>query len=159
MTLSGTEQKFSLLKPGDLRVSLDMSGIKDGESRIALTNDLVKNYSGLAVVNIAPGQIPLSSYMLMPLVVPVEVKTKGKVPPGVILKDIKVEPQTISIMAPSTISKDKVKVATEPIDLKSISMTTTITPTLLLPPEIRFAGEKQPEIKVTVEVQKEAGQK
>lgn len=155
VTLSGTEQKFTLLKPEDLRVSLDMSSIKDGENQIALTNDLVRNYSGLSVVNITPGQILLNSYQLMPHNVKIELKTKGRTPPGVIVKSIKVEPQVISIMVPNTIPQDNIRVTTEPIDLGSITETTTITPTLILQPDVRFSGEKPPEVKVTIEVGKE----
>lgn len=156
VTLSGTEQKFSLLQPEDLKVSLDMSAIKDGENQIALTNDLVKNYSGLSVVNIAPGQISLNSYRLIPSNVPVELKTKGRTPQGVILREIKVEPQTISVIAPNTMPPDKIRVTTEPIDLGSVTDTITMTPTLILQPDVRFSGEKPPEVKVAIEVQKEA---
>lgn len=155
VTLSGTEQKFSLLQPEDIKVSLDMSAIKDGENQIALTNDLVKNYSGLSVVNIEPGQISLNSYRLIPSNVPVELKTKGKSPPGVIVREIKVEPKTISVIAPNTMPPDKISVTTEPIDLGSITDTITITPTLMLQPDVRFSGEKPPEVKVAIEVQKE----
>lgn len=156
VTLSGTEQKFSLLQPEDIKVSLDMSAIKDGENQIALTNDLVKNYSGLSVVNIEPGQISLNSYRLIPSNVPVELKTKGKAPPGVIVREIKVEPQTISVIAPNTMPPDKISVTTEPIDLGSVTDTITMTPTLILQPDVRFSGEKPPEVKVAIEVQKEA---
>lgn len=154
VTLSGSEQKFTLLKPEDLKVSLDMSGIKDGENQLPLANDMVKNYSGLSVVNITPGQISLSSYSLMPLDVPIVLKTSGEVPSGVVLRDIKVEPQTISVLAPSTTLKERVEVATEPIDLKSITGTISVMPKLILSPGVRFAGEKPLEIKVTIEVQK-----
>jgi diadenylate cyclase len=154
VTLSGTEQKFNLLKPGDLKVSLDMSAIKDGENQITLTNDLVKNYSGLSVVNINPSQITLNSYRLTQLTVPIELKTKGKSPSGIVLKDAKIEPNAISVMVPSTLPKEKVVIATEPIDLSTITETTSIKPTLILPANVRFSEEKPSEIKVVFEVEK-----
>ena len=121
VTLSGTEQGFSLLKPEELKVSLDMANIKDGENQIVLTNDLVRNYANLSVVNISPAQINLNSYKLVPLTIPIELKTEGRPPSGVMLRDIKVEPPSVSAMVPSTLPRDKVRIVTEPVDLKSIT--------------------------------------
>ena len=153
VTLSGTEQKFSLLKPENLKVSMDMSAIKDGENQITLTNDLVKNYSGLSVVNINPGQITLDSYRLIQLTVPIELKTKGRLPSGIVLRGTKIEPNTVSITAPSTMPKENVIVTAEPIDLGTITATANIKPTLIMPPNVRFSEEKPPDVKVTFEVE------
>jgi len=153
VTLSGTEQKFSLLKPEELKVSLNMSAIKDGENQIAVSSDLIKNYSGLSVVNISPNQITLNSYTLTNFVAPVEVKTKGKLPSGVTLKSINVEPSSLPVMVPSTMLKDNITIATEPVDLAAINETTVLTPLLVIPPEVRFPQEKIPEVKVRLEVE------
>ncbi|MFH0763921.1 MAG: diadenylate cyclase [Candidatus Omnitrophota bacterium] len=154
VTLSGTEQKFNLLKPNELKISLDMSGIKDGENKITFSNDLVRNSSGFSVVNIDPGRIILHSYRLVPLVVPVELKTGGKPPSGVAVRGMKIEPEAVSIMAPSTMSRDKISVSTEPVDLASITETTTITPKLIVTPDIRFPQDKIPDLKVIIEAEK-----
>jgi len=154
VTLSGTEQEFNLLKPKELKISLDMSTIKDGENKVTLSNDLVRNSYGLSLVNIDPGQIILNSYQLVPLAVPVELKTKGKPPPEVVVRDIKVEPQSVSIMVPSTRPHDKISIDMEPIDLASITQTTTVVPKLIVAPDVRFPGDKSPELKVIIEVEK-----
>jgi len=154
VTLSGTEQKFSLLKPEDIKVSLDMSSIKDGENQITLTNDLVKNYSGLSVVNISPGQITLDSYSLTQLMVPIGLETKGKLPSGVILRTTKIEPKVVSVTAPSNMPKEKIIIKTEPIDLSTITETTNIKSTIIMPPNVRFSEEKPPEVKVIFEIEK-----
>lgn len=154
VTLSGTEQKFNLLKPSELKVSLDMSAIKDGENQVILSGDLVKNSSGLSVVNISPAQITLNSYTLAHLSAPVVVKTKGRLSSVVTLKTINIEPKSVSVMVPSTMRKDDFTISTEPIDLSAITETAVLTPALIIPPEVRFSQEKIPEVKVTVEVEK-----
>jgi len=155
VTLSGNEQEFNLLKPKELKISLDMSGIRDEENTISLSNDLVRNSSGLSVVNIDPGQITLNSYQLVPFSVPVELKTRGKPPSGVTVLSMKIDPESVSIMAPSTMPHDKINISMEPIDLASITQTTTIIPKLIVPPDVRFSQDKGPDLKVNIEVKKE----
>jgi hypothetical protein len=154
VTLGGTEQEFSLLKPGELKISLDMSTIKDGENEIDLSRDMVRNSSGLSVVNIDPGQIILNSYKLVPTTIPVELKTKGDLPPGLLTRSMKIEPKLVSIMAPSTISKDRIVISTEPVNLALITETTEIIPKLVIPPDIRFPEDKPPDLKVVINVER-----
>ena len=154
VTLNGTEQKFSLLKSEELKVSLDMSNIKDGKNEIDMTNNLVRNIGSLSVVNISPAQINLDSYRLVPVAVPVELKTKGNPSSGIVLRGIKVEPSSVSVMVPSTVPIDKVIITTEPLDLKSITESMSITTKLIIPPDIRFPGGKPPEVKVVIEIEK-----
>ncbi|MDD5173347.1 MAG: diadenylate cyclase [Candidatus Omnitrophica bacterium] len=154
VTLGGNEQEFNLLKPQELKISLDMSGIKDGENEIGFSNDLVRNTSALSIVNIDPAQIIVNSYRLVPLTVPVKLKTKGKLPSEVVARSMKVEPESLSIMAPSTMPRDKINIDMEPIDLTSVKQTTTITPKLIFTPDIRFSGDKNPDLKVIIEVEK-----
>ncbi len=154
VTLSGTEQEFNLFKPQELKISLDMSGIKDGENKVAFSKDLIRKSSGLSVVNIDPGWIFLNSYKLVSVSTPLELKTKGKPSPGVVVRNIRVEPETISVMAPSTLPDDKIAIGMEPVDLTPITQTTTVVPKLMMAPELRFAGEKSPDVKVIIEVEK-----
>jgi YbbR domain-containing protein len=135
-----------------------MSNIKDGENEIPIAKDLVRNTAGLSIVSISPAQISLDSYRLMPLTVPIEVRTKGRLPSGVTLKSIKAEPPSLSVMVPSTLAESKVIIATESIDLRSISDTLSIAPKIVVPPDIRFTGEKLPEVKVIIEVEKKEKQ-
>lgn len=154
VTLNGTEQKFSLLKPEELKVSLDMSNIKDGGNQIALTNDLVKNINNLSVVNVSPAQINLDSYRLVSATIPIELKTRGNPPSGAVLRGIKAEPPAISVIVPSTLLENKIVITTEPVDLKSITESASVAMKLIIPPDIRFPGEKIPEVKAVIEIEK-----
>lgn len=154
ITLSGNEQEFNLLKPSELKISLDMSGVRDGENKLVLSDDLVRNPSVLSVVNIDPAQIILNSYQLMPLIVPIELKTEKKPPAGIMIRSIKVEPESISVMVPSTMPRDKISIGMEPIDLSLITQTTIITPRLIVAPDVRLSGEKSSDLKVIIEVEK-----
>ncbi len=154
VTLGGNDQKFSLLNPRELKISLDMSGIRDGDNRITFSGDMVRNSSGLSVVNIDPSRIDLNSYKLVQVTVPVELKTKGKLPSGVVVRNMRLEPKMIQIMAPSTIPPDKIVISMEPIDLAPITETTVVVPKLIAAHDIRFPQDKSPELKVIFEIDK-----
>ncbi|MEM7816758.1 MAG: hypothetical protein QXZ20_02475, partial [Candidatus Aenigmatarchaeota archaeon] len=153
VTLSGTERDFYLFKQEELKLSLDMSKTKDGENVFLITKDFIKTPPGLSVVNIEPKEIKLIIYRIISLEVPIELNIIGKPPFGVNIKEIKVSPEKISILVPSIIPKEKIKIITEPINLKFIRETTVFTPQIILPEEARFQNDKPPEVKVEVVVE------
>lgn len=153
ITLSGSERAFSLLDPKELHLSLDMLEVKDGENELLLTRDLIRHHAGLSVVNIEPDAIQLKIYRLITMNVPVEIKTHGSPPSGIAIREIKIEPREVSVIVTSRVPRDKIFISTEPIDLKSIQETTTLTPKLVIAPDIRFPNDKYPEVKVSIEVE------
>lgn len=152
ITLSGSERAFKLIETSKLRLSLDMSKIKDGENKFLLTKDMVYYPRTLSLVHIEPDEIKLNVYRLISLTVPIEIKTHGRPPPDIVINEIKIIPAEVSVIVPSFVSLEKITLATEPIDLKSITQTTTLTPKLILPPEVRFPDDKYPEVKVIINV-------
>ncbi|MBU1398828.1 MAG: diadenylate cyclase [Proteobacteria bacterium] len=154
ITLSGSERAFNLLDPKELKLSMDMSKIKEGEDKYYLNKDMVRKPAGLSLVNIEPKEIPLRVYKMISVTIPIQIKTNGHPPSGVNIKEMKVEPQSVSVMMPDIIGREKISITTEPIDLKSITETTTLVPKLIIPPEIRFPSDKPPEVKITIEVEK-----
>lgn len=154
VTLSGSERAFNLLNPRELKLSLDMSRIKGGENTISLNKDLIRTSAGLSTVNIVPEGISVNVYKMISRNITIELITRGRLPAGVILKEIKADPQTISVTVPSTTPVDNLIITTEPIDLRNITETLTLSPKLIVSPEIRLRGDKFPEVKVTIEVEK-----
>jgi len=151
ITLSGSERAFDLLDPKELKLSMDMSKIKKGEDKHYLNKDMVRKPAGLSLVNIEPKEIPLRVYKMISVNIPIQIKTNGRPPSGVTIKEMKVEPQSVSVMIPDIVDRKKISITTEPVELKSITGTTTLIPKLIIPSEIRFPGDKPPEVKITIE--------
>lgn len=154
IALSGTESAFNLMDSKELKISLDMSGVKDGLNEFTFSKDSIRNPAGISIMGINPPKITLDAYRMVNLSVPIEAATVGRLPTGISLINIKVEPQVISIFAPSTIQRDLIKVVTEEIDLRKIGETQIIMNKIVLPKEVRLADDKQQEVKVTIEVEK-----
>ncbi len=154
VTLLGRVRAFDLLDESALSITLDMSEIKEGEQEIALSRDMVRRPSSLSVVGLTPAKVSITAYQLLTLNLPVETRTRGKVPPDMELVGIEVSPESVAIMVSSKFNGGSLKVVTDPIDLGKIEETTTLTPELTLPDGALFADERGPNVEVTIEVSK-----
>ena len=154
VALSGTERTFYLAKSEEVKISLDMSQVKEGDNEIFLDKDSLRRPSGLSVVSITPHKISLSVYKMLNFNVPVEIETSGRVAYGFEVKEIKVIPEKVSIVVPSILPREKIKITTEVIDLRKLKESKTFTPKIILPAELRFSEDKTPQIKVSVIVEK-----
>lgn len=154
VTLSATEQRFNLLAPKNLKLSIDASQINDGENKIMLNKDLVKGVTaGVAIIDVEPDQSLLNAYRQISFVIPVKFSTKGKLRHSLILREIRIEPKEFEVVVPSTISKERLYISMEPVDLSEINETTVFTPVLSIPEDVRFKDNKSPVVTVTVEVE------
>lgn len=152
VTLSGSERSFNLLDAKELKLSMDMLKVKEGEDKYYLEKNMVRKPAGLSLVNIEPKEISLKLFKMISISIPVQIKAEGRPLSGAMIKEIKIEPQNVAVRIPDTVDRNKILITTEPIDLKSITETTTLTPKLIIPAEIRFPDDKLPEVKVTIKV-------
>jgi diadenylate cyclase len=150
--LRGPEQAFRLLDPNNLAISLDLSSVQEGEQDIVLTRDMVQMPSNLSLEAIKPKTLQIRANRLLRKHVPVEVVTKGALPAGWKLDAIEVKPASVTVLIPPLSSKKEMKIQTQDIDLGSITGTATLTPQLILPPDVRFVGGTVPSVTVTIEV-------
>jgi len=150
--LKGPEQAFRLFDAKKLKISLDMSQIRQGGQEVTLTKDMIRTPSSLSIVGIKPERIHVTAYRLLKVSLPVEVRTTGSLPPNVSLQRIEVTPPSVSAFISPRLRNNGIVLRTKPVDLSSIRSTTTFNAELLFPPEVRFIGDSPPEISVTVRV-------
>ena len=82
VTLSGPEQAFNLLNPANLRISVDLSGVREGRQEIELANDMIKTPANVSVVSVTPSRIIVNASRLRSMVLPVDVRSEGALPAG-----------------------------------------------------------------------------
>jgi uncharacterized protein (TIGR00159 family) len=152
VTLMGSGQAFDLLNPQTLKIVLDMSKIQEGKQELALKPDQVRHPSNLSVAGIEPSKIDLKIHKMVVFDAPIKVQTSGKLPPGVSLRHITVEPKSIQVMGPSH-TKKRAQILTEPINLQDITATTILASKLVLPSNMRFVNDTPPTVQVTVEIE------
>ncbi|MCX7661146.1 MAG: diadenylate cyclase, partial [Candidatus Omnitrophica bacterium] len=154
VSISGTERNFRLLKPEDLKLSLDMSMIKDGKIAFTLHKEMLKLPKGLSVVNFEPENLEFSVYRLISQEFPVNVVTKGKLPSEIKSIKINIHPEKINLLIPNILDPKSIEVKTEPIDLSLIKENIELSLRLIIPQEARFLEERFSEAKVSIEVEK-----
>ncbi|MCX5713777.1 MAG: diadenylate cyclase, partial [Candidatus Omnitrophica bacterium] len=154
VTFRGFERAFNLFDPKGFKISLDLSDVKEGENKFVFTKELIETPSGLSIININPDKVVLMVNKMVTLNVPVVVITKGTSSPGVVIRQILVEPKEVSVIAPVSLPKDKIVIGTDEVDLKSVIKTITLTSKLTVPAGVRFAQDNPPEAKITLEVEK-----
>lgn len=151
--LMGPEQAFRLFDASNLKISLDLASLKQqGGQEIALTKDMIKTPSSLSVVGLKPDRIYITAYKLQARSFPVEIKTSGSLPPGIILQKIESSPSSITALVPPKLLKNGLHFTTKPIDLRQITASTTVASEIDYPAEVRFPADKPPAVIVNIKV-------
>lgn len=159
ITLRGADRVFKILDPKDLKASLDMSAIADGEYKLKVSNDSIKYPTQLSLVNIEPEEVELKVHHFVTLNIPVEPRIIGRLPLDYFLKQVIVEPKTVAVKCSSLAPKETIAVSTEFIDISGLTQTTPLTSKLILSGDARFVDEKLSNVKVTVEIKKNQEEK
>jgi len=151
ITLMGSKQAFGLLKEESLSVTLDMTGVKEGRQEMPLGNANIQHPSNVTIVDVNPNKMQFVAHMLVQAETPIDVRLSGSLPKGLVLGKVTVSPASVQIKAPRKNLK-QIKITTEPINLREITATTTLTRQLVAPSAVRFAGGERPAAEVTIEV-------
>ncbi|MFH1079912.1 MAG: diadenylate cyclase [Pseudomonadota bacterium] len=154
--LMGAPQAFQLLNPETLKVSVDLSQVREGPHEIALSKDMVNKPSSLTVVGINPTRLGMTASRLVETFLPVQVVTHGRPPDGQSLQKINVFPPEVKVLIPGKFNQNGVQIRTEPIDLGKLTSSTTLEVRLTFPSYVQFAGGKPPIVKVTIKLKIES---
>lgn len=150
--LKGPAQAFNLINPAHMKVSVDLTGIREGRQEIELSAEMIKMPSSITVLDISPKRIAVSASRLHAKMATVEIRTDGALASGLVLQKIEAKPGTVHILVPRRLRAVDIQIPTETIDLRRISASTTLTPKLLPPTEIYFEGGKAPTVEVVIKV-------
>ena len=154
--LIGHVQAFQLLHPENLKISLDLAQLQPGRQEVALTRNMVKTPSNLAVAGISPERITVVTSRLISMTVPIEVLTENIPPQGLAVQKITATPAEARILIPRKLRGKPIRILTEPIDLAQLDVQRAFTPCLRYPPDIPFAEGKTPVVRVVVKTRQES---
>ena len=148
----GPSQAFQFLDVGSLKISLDLSRLREGRQEIPLTRNMVRVPANLTVLDIKPNHLVLSASRLVPVSVPVRVATEHHPPPGYAVGRITVSPETVRILVPSKRRTDKIAIKTAPVNLQRLRETRTVEVKLTPPSDVQLAPDTAATVRVTVEI-------
>lgn len=153
ITLMGSSQAFRLFDPNSLKISIDLSSLTEGRQVVNLTVDMVNVPSNLTLLKIKPDKITMTARHLYPREIKVSIDTVGRAPEGYEVLGMSVEPQYVTVLAPFSLTGNKISLATEPIDLSKIkgpqAVNVKVVPSTS---KVRFRNNQTPMVKVTVDM-------
>lgn len=152
VTLMGSARSFNLLNPSNLRLSVDLAQVREGEQRMEVSGEHLRGSANLRVYRIEPTSVTLKAYPTTAIQLPVEVQTQGFLPAGLELQRVKVVPESVRVLMRQGEFEPIEKIPTEPIDLSKITKTTLLRTRLLLPEHVRPGPDALSEVRVTLEV-------
>ncbi|MEW6585815.1 MAG: CdaR family protein [Nitrospirota bacterium] len=146
LNIKGQERFIKTVKPSDVRVSIDLSKAKKGESMYYINKDDIIVPGAITVANMNPSSVRVSFEETMARIVRVVPVISGQPERGYSVKDISVQPQVVDIEGVRSEVARVNAVKTEPVDVTGLKETITQEAKLDL------SGKKIRAMRDTVEV-------
>jgi len=125
VTIKGQERIMKNIRPGDIRVFIDLARAKKGEEGFSINKDDVKLPYAMAVMNVDPSTVRVKMDETLSktvAVTPVLIGVPGK---GYEIKAVEVVPKSIVIQGLRTEVRKVTEIKTEVMDISGIGETTT----------------------------------
>lgn len=132
------------------RVQADLSGLREGEDVVHLTEQSVQGPSGITVTRITPARLRVSLAGAAENTVRVVAQLRGAPAAGHVVSRVVVEPSRIPVKGPRSTIARQGTIETVPIDVSGIRDTLSQTVGLMLPEFVYPTRERS--VQVTVEV-------
>ena len=121
LAVIGEKRKIDQLHSRDLRASLDLTEVLEGESMIRITpqNVTVDLPDGVKINEITPNEIAVKLEKVEEYEIPVRAETIGDLAPGYEVYSMKITPEKVRVRGPRSFVKSLSFVSTEKINLEN----------------------------------------
>lgn len=150
VTLSGPDQVFRLVDPDQLAIALSLDQPEVGENELPINRSTLDLPNQLTLDSVDPRTVQVIAQPLAFVTLPIYVPTQGELPDSLQLVIMQVEPDSITVLLPKGNAQEQV--ATEPVHLDSVSQTTSIERSLVLPDDARLPDQEATAVTVRVTV-------
>ncbi|WP_332468465.1 diadenylate cyclase [Desulfogranum marinum] len=152
--LTGTKSDLDNLSVAKTSVNVNLSEINEGAQSVLITKNNLRLPRNITLLDAVPASLEVTLVGIVQKTVPVVPQLIGKLPEGKQLKIVKVEPETVQILAPPDQNGNKtVNVSTTPIYLNSIDSSTSLYCKIIAPPSMQPVDKKWPDIVITFEIE------
>jgi len=149
LQLNGSSALIKSLRPNQVQVRLDLSGITEGEHELPITSSEVILPPGVFLNKADPPKVQVVLNKPVVKVLPVQVDWTGKLPENLILADVKVSPEKVKVMGRKEVLEGIDTVFTTPVRLENLSQSGSLTTTLVLTlPSVKLAPNEADKVTV-----------
>jgi diadenylate cyclase len=96
--LSGSLQLINRLDPNQIRVRLDISKAVPGLNSFTITEDDVSLPPGTSLKKVEPNSVDIMVDTIGKKTLPVQVDWSGTLPPGILIQDVRLEPDKVEVV-------------------------------------------------------------
>lgn len=141
------------LQDSGIAAIVDFAGVKaPGERTFTLTANELKLPRGIALIRTIPAQLRFRFESQETREVPVEVKFSGRLPAGLVVAGMDVEPPRLSIIGPESRMRESKALISDPFDLTGVTGDATQTLSVYeAEPEVRILDAPQVTVKIRVQ--------
>lgn len=149
----GPSDQLRSLRDAHIAAVIDFASVKDpGQRTFTVTPAELKLPRGIQLVRAIPAQLRFRFERKITRAVPISVAWSGKLPPGLAVGTVEIEPPDLTIAGPESHVLDSKKLLADPFDLTGISGDTQRKLAVYSPePEVRILGAPQVTVKIRVQ--------
>lgn len=152
--LTGSKSDLDNLSSSQPSVTVVLSEMDEGERIVMITKENLKLPRNITILDAVPAGLEVSLAEIVQKTVPVVPQLIGKLPEGKKIKSIKVQPETIQVLAPPDRNGDKtINASTTPVYLNSIDSSNVLYCKIIAPPSMIPVDKKWPDVMITIELQ------
>jgi diadenylate cyclase len=149
--LAGAKTVLDSLNPSMVSVKIDLSKSMPGVQTYAITSDNIKLPKGVKLLNSEPSSLTFTLAALIEQDITVKPQLVGKLPDGLKLKSIEINPQKVRAIIPADErQKKEISLTTTPIYLETVREDTKLFCKIVAPPNVQPAEKRWPDLEVTI---------
>jgi diadenylate cyclase len=149
--IAGTSTDLNQVKPEGLRAVVDLTKAVPGKQSITLTKNNMRLPQGVNLVDANPSSFEITVQSLVEKEVSIKPQVIGRLPDGLQVASIEVNPPRIKILYSSEASEnDEIFIMTTPIYLQNITENTKLLCNLIAPPDIYPIEKQLPDVVVSI---------
>lgn len=142
---------FNSAKRPEIAADIDLSKIHEGVNNITVEGNSFQLPPGVSFVKVSPAVLRITAEKKMYRDIPVYLKKIGRLPKGLKLRSISIEPDRVRVTGYSSSLAQLRQVYTESLDLASVTKSEVLEVKLLAPsPQVQLNSHNS--VKVTVDV-------
>ena len=152
--LSGSLQLINRLDPSQIKVRVDLSRAVAGRNSLSITEDDIILPPGASLKKVDPNSIDIMVDSLGQKRLPVQVDWAGVLPLGILIRDLKIEPEMVEVIGGQLLLKDINTIYTAKVPVDALKQSGEIQTALaLVPASLRLAQGQKNSVKFSFTVQ------
>lgn len=152
--LTGSKSDLDNLLTKQASVTVYLDDLEEGESVVLVTKENLKLPKNITLLDAVPGNLEVTLAGIVQKTIPIIPQLVGKLPDGKKIKSIKVQPESIQVLAPPDRGGNKtVNASTTPVYLNSIESSSVLYCKIIAPPSMQPVDKKWPDVMITIELE------